>query len=314
MRDHDKQSVVAHDFKVGGQGRLYKIKIEGTQYILKVYPARMYGQSRLRELSDRFDLAGYIPKQIEIAKMVDCGTVTDESGTFFPASLFKVVPGSPIFDPFSSKSAYLQTNSVSRGTRRSLAMQFVEGVYFLHSKGIIHCDLSPTNILVDETCSNITIIDLDGAGIWNERRRDWELAPVVLGQEGVPGFPPSNEFWMGKVFPQTDYWWSMMIVFFILFGNYPFFFLKDNTPSSLRELEFAFSADRSGSWPPDYQRVHVLKSFNSAVGPNDYDEIRRYVNGHIPSTFFFRTFTAGYSNLQERLSLQDIYDELYLMG
>lgn len=43
-----------------------------------------------------------------------------------------------------------EIGAVSLENARYIILQLVEAVYYLHTKGIAHCDIKPGNILIDE--------------------------------------------------------------------------------------------------------------------------------------------------------------------
>jgi serine/threonine protein kinase len=51
----------------------------------------------------------------------------------------------------------------------TIALQVAEGMQFLHSNGIVHCDLKTKNILIDENLT-ATIADFGLAGIMKDHQ------------------------------------------------------------------------------------------------------------------------------------------------
>ena len=75
-----------------------------------------------------------------IAKMLDGGTTP----TGEPYSVMELVEGQPITE-------YCDTHRLSVPARLQIFAQVCEAVHHAHQKGIIHCDLKPSNILVSQT-------------------------------------------------------------------------------------------------------------------------------------------------------------------
>jgi len=78
-------------------------------------------------------------------------------------------------------------DSVSIQLRLKRITQTAEALVFLHSKNVIHCDIHPNNILVDEHL-NVRLCDfagslfgdLDGGALESTRfflPRDWQTPP-----------------------------------------------------------------------------------------------------------------------------------------
>lgn len=307
MRDHSTE-VEANFFKSGGQGDLYSVRLDDKPFILKIYRGQREGQLRLRELSDKLDLLPP-PKQVERGRMVDCGNVANGTESW-PAAIFNRVNGIPLFDPFGSSECSISRGDAPEEVRLKLAEDLLEGVYYLHENGIVHADLSPTNILVDDSATELTIIDIDGAGILDSKINGWKRSPLVLGQARITGFPPPAEFWNDSVAQQTDSWWVSMLTYYLLTSNSPFFFLQEVTPPSLSKLQELFRGDSMQGWPPSYDVASTHYAFRENVTEDDYLAMVRYVNNLIPTNVFFLTFVPGYTNKVVRASPYDLFWEL----
>lgn len=71
--------------------------------------------------------------------------------------------------PSITLEQFMQRNTVSESTARSIMKGILEAVKYLHSKGIIHRDLKPTNILIAQDLS-VKIIDF-GLSVRLSRQR-----------------------------------------------------------------------------------------------------------------------------------------------
>jgi serine/threonine protein kinase len=98
-----------------------------------------------------------------------------------------------------------------------LLCQVLEGLHYLHTKGIIHRDLDPNNILVDDTAT-IPLAKIADFGI----SRDVSKVGVSSVLAGKPHFLAPEQI-MGKV-PGfgIDFWAFGITVFYLVTGRYPF--------------------------------------------------------------------------------------------
>jgi serine/threonine-protein kinase len=94
--------------------------------------------------------------------------------------------------------------------------QAADTLQFAHSKGISHCDLKPSNILLDAS-SRARITDF-GFAIRRE-----EAASDLARLAGTPAFmaPEQVDPRWGKISPLTDIWGLGGLLLFLLFGRSP---------------------------------------------------------------------------------------------
>jgi serine/threonine protein kinase len=292
----------------GGQADIYKVQLDGQQQILKVY-RHEEAQARLRDISEAFAKLSDIPPQLDRARMLDCGS-TVYRGRTVPAALFRFVPGKMLFSNNQESDCNLARVEVTDPYRVKLATELIEAVHYLHEHRIIHADLSPTNILVDDSVPELTIIDVDGAGMMTDGKDNWAQPPIVAGQSQVPGFPPPFENAFHVVYPETDDWWLLMLLFYISTSLSPFFFLTDASQASLSELAEILARGKRRDWPPSYDVIMAHSRFRRDIPPEVYAMVSNQARLLGPTNAFFLTLGPGYKNRRMRVPTGYLHREL----
>lgn len=109
---------------------------------------------------------------------------------------------------------------------KKLFYQIMQGVAFMHSRGIAHLDLSPENILVSEA-GEIKIIDFGQARFMKysrDAKGKYKSLPFPAGQKPGKTQYQAPEIFQGKSFEgtQADVWCCGVILFVCLFGTVPY--------------------------------------------------------------------------------------------
>jgi len=102
--------------------------------------------------------------------------------------------------------------------RIDIGIQIAEALYLAHQADIVHRDVKPANILVDEQ-GNVKLTDFNLA-----RLRDTSLTPLT-GEHNVLGTPAymSPEQCLGKeATPQSDIYSLGVVLYFLFTGSLPF--------------------------------------------------------------------------------------------
>lgn len=165
-------------------------------------------------------------------------------------------------------------------------------------------------MLVDDTIPELTIIDLDGAGLLGDSGDEWAYPPLVAGQSQVPGFPPPSENSERQVYRETDYWWTAMLVFYISTSVTPFFFLQYTTPSTLLELAELLETATTREWPPAFELVGRHSRFKVGIRAQDFEMVAEQARQICPTNALHWTLGPGYNKRRTRVPAGFLLREL----
>lgn len=195
----------------GGMGRVYLAERSDDSFEHRV-AIKILRHSRATESNiQRFKreqriLAGL--NHPAIARLYD-GGITDEG---YPYIIMEYVCGLPITE-------YCRTNNISIKERINLLKQVLEAVRFAHENLVIHRDLKPDNILVDEN-GNVKILDF---GISKLLEDEDELSLTHTGARILtPKYAAPEQIKQKNITTATDLY-SLGITFYeLLADNQPF--------------------------------------------------------------------------------------------
>jgi serine/threonine protein kinase len=150
-----------------------------------------------------------------IARVLDAGS--DESGR--PFFVMDYIRGIPI-------SEYCDRNTLSTAQRLSLVIQVCDGVHHAHQKGVIHRDLKPGNILVEEVEGRAVprIIDFGVAKAIDRPLTERALFTEFGQMVGTPEYMSPEQAEMGNldVDTRTDVYSIGVGLYELLVGALPF--------------------------------------------------------------------------------------------
>jgi eukaryotic-like serine/threonine-protein kinase len=129
----------------GGMGTVFEAEQENPRrsVALKVIRASVLSPESLRRFSHESQVLGRL-QHPGIAQIYEAGTVQDERGSDVPFFAMEFVAGVPLTEHAARK--HLGTRE-----RLDLVARICDAVSHAHQKGVIHRDLKPGNILVDDS-------------------------------------------------------------------------------------------------------------------------------------------------------------------
>ncbi|XP_031752617.1 protein kinase C delta type-like [Xenopus tropicalis] len=151
--------------------------------------------------------------------------------------------------------------------------EIVIGLQFLHSNGIVHCDLKPDNILVDMD-GHIKICDfgLSAEGLFGEK--------MICRLSGTPGYRAPEVLIMNDYNAGADWWSFGVIMYEMATGNLPF----APSVSALREVSTIKSSK------PDYPSHMSQEMLDLLSKLLEIDQKKRLgVKGNIREHPFYAT-------------------------
>ncbi|MBW4553404.1 MAG: serine/threonine protein kinase [Aphanocapsa sp. GSE-SYN-MK-11-07L] len=111
---------------------------------------------------------------------------------------------------------------------RSLLVQILPVLDYLHNQGIIHRDVSPENVILRQSDRQPVLIDF---GVVKEMVTRWQEAsgPYPATTVGKLGFSPMEQLQTGRVYPSSDLYSLAVTVVVLLTGQEPQELLEDRT-------------------------------------------------------------------------------------
>ena len=210
----------------GGMGSVYLAQQESPKrdVAIKVMNAGVVSRKAMRRFEFEAQTLGKL-QHPSIAQIYEAGTYDDGSGAR-PFFAMEYVAGA------KELNDYVDDNDIDQRTRLALFCAACEGVEYGHRRGVIHRDLKPGNILVDED-GNPKIIDFGVA-----RSTDSDSVSATLATEagqliGTLQYmsPEQVELDPGELDTRSDVYALGVMLYELLIGRLPY----DLTGTSLTQ-------------------------------------------------------------------------------
>lgn len=191
----------------------------GTFGEVKICFHRESGQKRAvklfrRELMNSTDDSNQLLKEISILRNLDHPNII-RTFEFFEDSkrLYLVMEycgGGELFTEILKRQSFSEEDSAK------IFFQILSAVSYLHSKGIVHGDLSPENILLEEKHGSLNVKIADfGSAVLNKEKR---FANADVGK----AYYTAPEVYEGVMTENSDMWSLGVILYILLCGHPPF--------------------------------------------------------------------------------------------
>ncbi|NIM57944.1 MAG: protein kinase [Candidatus Aminicenantes bacterium] len=191
----------------GGMGKVYRVedkKIKEEVALKLIKPEIASDKKTIARFSNELKMARKIAHR-NVCKMYDLG---EEKGTHYIT--MEYVPGEDL------KSFIRRAGLLSAGKTVFIAKQVVEGLTEAHRLGVIHRDLKPQNIMIDEE-GNARIMDF---GIARAARGKGITAAGVM--VGTPEYMSPEQAEVKEVDQRSDIYSLGVILYEMVTGRVPF--------------------------------------------------------------------------------------------
>ncbi len=235
---------VIEELGKGGMGKVYRVfdKKVDEEVALKLIKPEIAAEP---DIIDRFRSELKMSRKIShrnVSRMYDLG---DEEGTYFIT--MEYVQGEDL------RSFIHRSKQLSTGTAISIARQVGEGLDEAHRLGVVHCDLKPSNIMIDKD-GNAKIMDfgiarsLSGKGITG--------AGVMIG---TPEYMSPEQVEGKDIDQRSDIYSLGVILYEMVTGRRPF---EGDTPLSVahkQKYEAPEDPKKLNAQVPDDLRSMILR-------------------------------------------------------
>jgi len=191
----------------GGMGKVYRVedkKIKEEVALKLIKPEIASDKKTIARFSNELKMARKIAHR-NVCKMYDLG---EEKGTHYIT--MEYVPGEDL------KSFIRRAELLSAGKAVFIANQVVEGLTEAHRLGVIHRDLKPQNIMIDEE-GNARIMDFGIARA--VRGKGITAAGVIVG---TPEYMSPEQAEVKEVDQRSDIYSLGVILYEMVTGRVPF--------------------------------------------------------------------------------------------
>jgi len=221
---------VIEELGKGGMGRVYKVfdtDIKEKIALKLLRPEIILGKETVERFSNELKLARKISHR-NVCRMFDLGKA--ESTTFIT---MEFVAGEDL------KKLIRKMGQISAGRAVSIARQVCEGLAEAHHLGVVHRDLKPQNIMVDE----------DG----NARIMDFGIARSLKGKGitgvgvmiGTPEYMSPEQIEGKEVDQRSDIYSLGIILYEMVTGRVPF---EGDTPFTIGVFPRTSAGSSSNAW------------------------------------------------------------------
>ena len=187
----------------------------------------------------------------------------------------------PFYDNPSLAEVLAGGDRFSENELRSFIIpSVIAGLKDLHDAGILHKDIKPGNLIPDDSCQHVVLIDF---GISSDAGQN----TILVTRTGMTPAYAAPEAVQGMFHRETDYY-ALGITIFELFTGFTPFQNPGFSPEETVRLAAISKIEFPANFPEDLKKLVLgltykdLSRRNEKDNPNrrwGYDEVRRWLNG-----------------------------------
>jgi len=203
-----KRYTLGQRLGAGGQAEVYKCSKDNTDYAVKIIDKRKLQDNDLHQMKLEVEIHALVSDHLQIITLVE--HIASPKVEYL---VMEIANGGELYGHIVKRDKYTE------GCARRYAEQLFSVVAHLHSKGIMHRDIKPKNILC-ESMSEDTQLKLCDFGLAARLGPDDSVDDGVV--RGTPEFV-SHEIVQGLPYGHPSDVWSLGVVMFMLLtGRLPF--------------------------------------------------------------------------------------------
>jgi serine/threonine protein kinase/Tfp pilus assembly protein PilF len=245
---------------LGGMGSVYLAQREDGQFKQKVALKLIRPGLDSEEILKRFHAERQISAQLQhpnIARLLD-GGLTDEGLPYFT---LEYVDGKPI-------DIYCHENNLSLRSRLQLFMEVCHAVQYAHQNLVVHRDLKPGNIMVDDSGS-VKLLDFGIAKVLGNGQAYTDFANLTSTGMRVmsPGYASPEQIRFENITTASDIYSLGVVLYELLTGSRPY----DVSNLSPARMEQAICE----TIPPKPSRTVEKQIHDKSAGESDLKKFRK---------------------------------------
>jgi serine/threonine protein kinase/tetratricopeptide (TPR) repeat protein len=186
---------------------------------------------------------------------------------------------------------------------RAGLVQLVAGVAFLHEQGKVHCDLKPSNVLVDR---GGRVVVLDFGLVVDATADEPHLAKHLAG---TPAYMAPEQARGERATPASDWYAVGVMIYEALTDELPFSGSTDDMLESKRSIEAPLLRERAPNAPADLADLcATLLERDAARRPNAEEIARRILGQPLPRTPARPRDARFFGRITELAALRSAYE------
>lgn len=283
-----------------GEADLYVCTYNGKKYIAKIYRRKFAIKEEVIKLLKQIDSKN-------VAKLYDNGVFNE-----YP---FEILP-------YYEKGSLQGTKHSLSELKKYIIPSINEGLNALHKHGIIHKDIKPSNLMVDNE-GNIEIIDFGVSSSLNDGNT------IIVTQTGKTPEYSAPETFRELFLAESDYYSFGITIYELFTGTTPY----NNLNSEEREMYVTMQKiPKPKDMPDELYDLILGLTYNDLTNRKDksnpnrrwtYDEVNKWCNGEkqpipgsVHATFAQSEFSYLFNNVEYRntTSLADALGKNWQLG